>query len=69
MLDIKQPRQVYQFSTSIYQAYKDNNNESKQYTNTNELREMSNRKYRRIVSKFEPLALRPRLHRNEEFSL
>ena len=28
MLDIKQPKQVYQFSTNKYQAYKDNNNKN-----------------------------------------
>ena len=37
-LDIKQPKQVYQLSIIIYQAYKDNNNESKQDINTSELR-------------------------------
>ena len=37
--------------------------------NTSELREISNRKHERIISRFEPLALRPRLQRNEGFSL
>ena len=69
MLDIKQPKQVYQFSKRMYQAYKDNNNESKQDKTQVSESEMSNRKQRRIILMFEPLALCPRLHHNEEFSL
>ena len=66
MLDIEQPKQVYQLSTIIYQAYKDNNKESKQYIT--QVREISNYKHERFVSRFEQLALRPCLHRNEGYS-
>ena len=45
------------------------NNMSMQDINTSELREMSNHKHGRIISSFEPLALRLCIHDNEGFPL
>ena len=53
-----------------YQAYRDMGNyENARYKDKWVEREMSSQKHGRFVSRFEPLALCLRLHRNEGFSL
>jgi len=67
---LNNPKYIWQLSTSKYQAYKDKNNINMQDIKHKWVeKEMSNHKHGRIVSRFEPLALYSRLHRNEEFSL
>ena len=62
-------KHIYQLRTSKYQAYK----RCKWYKHARYKlkweREISNHKHGRIISRFEPLALHSRLHRNEGFSL
>ena len=71
MQDIKQPKQVYLWSTRNIKHVIDEHTYNKhvRYIHKWVEREMINRKHGRFVSRFEPLALRPRLHRNEEFPL
>ena len=73
MLDIKQPEQVYLLSTSnikhAIDQHKDDKHSRYKHKWVEREREMSNHKHGIIISKFEPLALRSRLHRNEGFPL
>jgi len=75
MQDIKQPKQICLLSTSNIKHVIDEHNYNKhvrykhKWVKREREREMSNCKHERIVSRFDPLALRPHLHCNEEFPL
>ena len=70
MQDTKQLEQVWQLSTSYIKHIEIWTIKSTQDIKHKWVeREMSNRKHERIISRFEPLALRSSLHRNEGFPL